>query len=56
MFFQKWRLFQKNGIRKNVKNKKISKERNLTQNFQFRKNVIRSNDLVPTHLRILIIF
>ena len=46
-FFRNQCLFRKNGIRKNVKNEKISKERNSKEKFQFRKNVIRSNDLVP---------
>jgi hypothetical protein len=41
------RFFRKNGIRKKAKNEKNLKERISKQIFQFRKNVIRSNDLVP---------
>jgi hypothetical protein len=39
--------FERTLIRKNVKNKKNSKERDSKEKNEFQKNVIRSNDLVP---------
>ena len=48
----KFSFFQKNGIRKKAKNEKNLKERILKQIFQFGKNVIRSNDLVPIKVKL----
>ena len=46
-YLSKLAFFKRTLIRKNEKNKEISKEWNSKENFEFRKNVIRSNDLVP---------
>ncbi len=43
----KFDYFERTLIRKNEINKKISKEQNWKEKNEFRKNVIRSNDLVP---------
>jgi len=51
--FEIFFFFRKNGIRKKAKNEKNSKERISKQIFQFRKNVIRSNDLVPSRVLIM---
>ena len=48
----KFVYFERTLIRKNVKNKKNSKERNSKEKIEFRKNVIRSNDLVPSYLKV----
>jgi hypothetical protein len=52
IFFRNSFFFLKNGIRKKAKNEKNLKERILKQIFQFGKNVIRSNDLVPIKVKL----